>query len=628
MVRKRTSEPVSILTLVSGIGVIAALYFGREVAIPFTLAALLSFLLAPSVTWLEKAKVVRPAAVLIVLVIVFSAAGELIWVGVEQVSGMLLQLPDYQKNIQSRFERLSHPAGPATARAFSSLNALISELSSDNAVTHGSSPVVSRPRGGRGEPSPMPVKIVKEQPGVLQSLGLASTSIVHFLASAGAVVILSTFMLMRRTDLRDRFLRLFGRRRISVMTTAMDDAATRVSRYLVTQSGVNCIYGLSLGLGLYLLGVPYPVFWGVLACLLRFIPYAGTLIAGLCPFLLSLAVFPGWTKPFMTLGLFIAIEGLTAGFLEPWIYAKRTGTSSLAILVSAIFWTTLWGPIGLVLATPLTVCLAVLGRHLPQLEFMHILLGDEPVLAPEAMYYQRLLAGEEDEARELIDKSLKEKNLIELYDEILVPAVGMAQHDLEQNGLDEKQLQFILAATRDLVEDLWEEAQALPSLSKQATEKASSERILCIPARDEADALIALMVAQVLWSQGYEVNTASPGSLKEISEILGREKPVVLFISALPPFAMSRMRLLCRRAKKHSPQTKIVLGLWGARLEGSNLRERLGPECSEHVISLLSQTKGEMPGAQDVVRDETSAENFLPESERVASSPPAHNRSI
>src|SRR6476469_9029531 len=216
---------------------------------------------------------------------------------------MLLEVHDYQKNIQSKFERSSHPAGPAMARAFSSLNALISELSSDNAVAHGSSPVASRPRGGRRELSPMPVKVVKEQPGVLQSVGWVSTSIVHFLASAGAVVILSTFMLMRRSDLRDRFLRLFGRRRISVMTIAMDDAATRVSRYLVTQSGVNCIYGLSLGLGLYFLGVPYPVFWGVLGCLLRFIPYAGTLIAGLCPFLLSLAVFPGWTKPFMTLGL-------------------------------------------------------------------------------------------------------------------------------------------------------------------------------------------------------------------------------------------------------------------------------------------------------------------------------------
>jgi CheY-like chemotaxis protein len=251
---------------------------------------------------------------------------------------------------------------------------------------------------------------------------------------------------------------------------------------------------------------------------------------------------------------------------------------------------------------------------------MHILLGDEPVLAPEAMYYQRLLAGEDDEARELVDKWLKEKNVIELYDEILVPAVGMAQHDLERNGLDEKQLQFILAATRDLVEDLYEEAQALPSLSQQATEKPSSERILCIPARDEADALIALMVAQVLRGHGYQVNTASPGSLKEIPEILGREKPAVLLISALPPFSVSRMRALCRRAKMQSPQTKIVLGLWGARLEESNLRERLGPECSEHVISLLSQTRGKMLGAPDVVCEKTTAENSLPESEPVADS--------
>ena len=177
-----------------------------------------------------------------------------------------------------------------------------------------------------------------------------------------------------------------------------------------------------------------------------------------------------------------------------------------------------------------------------------------------------------------------------------------------------------MAATRDLVEDLWEEAQALPSLSKQATKKASSERILCIPARDGADALIALMVTQVLRGQGYEIDTANSGSLKEILEILGREKPAVLFISALPPFAMSRMRSLCRRVKTQSPQTKIVLGLWGVRLEALNLRERLGPECSEHVISLLSQTQGEMLGAQDVVCEETSVEHSLPESERVANS--------
>ncbi len=355
---------------------------------------------------------------------------------------------------------------------------------------------------------PIPVEVVRQQPhGFFNSLGLLSTSLAHFFGEVAAVVILTLFILVKREHLRNRLFRLMGQERLVTMTTALDDAAGRVSRYLLTQSLVNSIYGLLLGFGLHFIGLPYAAFWGVLAAMLRFIPYAGTAAAGLCPFVLSLAVFSGWSRPLLTLGLFAAIETVTTAVIEPWLYATRTGISSLAILLSAAFWTLLWGPIGLVLSTPLTVCLAVLGRHLPHLEFLYLLLSDEPVLSPELRFYQRLLASDEDEAADIASGYLKEKSLTEVYESLLIPTLEQTEQDRRQGKLDPARENFILQTIRELIEELSERSEVSPETEEKKPAAAASRlSVTCLPVRDEADELAGLMLVHLLRKVGYEAD--------------------------------------------------------------------------------------------------------------------------
>ena len=269
---------------------------------------------------------------------------------------------------------------------------------------------------------PVPVEIVQPTSNFIESL----PNILGPIGTAGIVLVFTIFMLLQREDLRNRFIRLAGDGRLSVMTQAMDEAGDRVSHYLFLQSMVNASYGLIIGFSLYLMHVPNAVLFGVIAGILRFLPYVGPPIGAL-PVMLSLAVFDDWTRPLMVLGIYVVIEVVVANFIEPMLYGSKTGISSIAVLVAAVFWTFLWGPIGLVLSTPLTVCLVVLGRHIPSMRFLSVLLGDEPVLTPEVHYYQRLLATDHEEARQVLRGHLKEKSLEELYDTVMIPALLMAE---------------------------------------------------------------------------------------------------------------------------------------------------------------------------------------------------------
>jgi predicted PurR-regulated permease PerM len=410
--------------------VIAALHFGKELVIPLALAILLSFLLAYPATWLERLKLGRVLSVAVVLVTTFSAAGAIIWIGAQQFTEMVSGLPDYRQNIHRKLVKIGNPASSGLGRAVESASQIATDLSARSVIAKTQQTTV--PAGQAQKPTsraPVPVQVVNDMPDGMESLRLISTSIAQVAGTALVIVVLTLFILLRRNDLRNRLFRLFGERRISVMTTAIDDASKRVSQYLLTQSIVNGTFGLLLGVGLSALGVPYAAFWGAAAAAARFLPYVGAMTAGVCPFLLSVAVFDGWTKPLLTLGPFVTVEATTFGLLEPWFYATRTGISSLAVLISAAFWTVLWGPIGLVLSTPLTVLLFVLGRHVPQLQLLHILLGDQPALSSEAQYYQRLLAMDEGEARDVVEEYLKAKTRIELYDSVLIPALLLAEQD-------------------------------------------------------------------------------------------------------------------------------------------------------------------------------------------------------
>lgn len=588
------ADSSTLAVVVCTAGVIAALHYGQDLIVPLALAVLISFLLSHPIGWLERLRIGHTAPVVIVLLLTFSLAGTMIWIATNELTEIVIRLPEYQQNIRAKLDRLQHLDGSsgnsAVSKIAQSITELSDELSQSNQVVEQQKQTAAKTK--RLAPAatpiqPVPVRVVKEHVGLFGELGAVGASVGRFFATAAAVFILTLFILLNRSGLRNRLFRLFGRGRITVMTTAMDDAAKGVSRYLLTQGMVNTAYGLLLGTGLYFIGVPYPIFWGFSAVFLRFIPYLGTFVAGISPFVLSLAVFDGWTKPLMTLGLFVLVEGVISGFIEPWLYATRTGISSLAILVSATFWTILWGPIGLVMSTPLTVLLLVLGRHLPQLEFLYVLLGDEPVLAPEAHYYQRLLALDEDEARDVAENYLKEKPLRDLYDNVLIPALALAEQDRHQNQLTEERQKFVYETTCDLIQDL---GDRVPNKAIDADHR-SQGSILCIPARDEADELVALMLAQSLHEDGYQAESIQIGFVEEMLNRVKDCQPDVLFISALPPFAVTHARSLCRRAHQRCEGVKVVIALWGAAADRKTIQQRLGAGCSDYLVHSIAEAE-------------------------------------
>ena len=388
-----TTSPTALL--VGMVIVVGALYLGSEILIPLALALLLSFMLAPIVTRLRRLGLGRIPSVLIVVVLVFTA---LLGVGSivgTQIVDLATNLPRYEWNLRSKIRDLSIaiPSGGVVEQTSEMLRDLSQELEEATTPEKEAESEAEVP-----PPEPIPVQVQRPAPTPMQTLREIGGPLVAPIATAGLVVVFVIFMLLQREDLRDRIIRLVGASDVARTTEAMNDAAKRISRYLLMQLVINLLYGIPVGVGLYFIGVPNPILWGLLATILRFIPYVGPVIAALFPIALSFAVAPGWSIPLMTIALFVVLELFSNNVLEPWLYGSSTGLSPVAVLVAAVFWTTLWGPAGLLLSTPLTVCLVVLGRHVPQLAFFDVLLGDEPALAPEVKFYQRLLAHDPEEA--------------------------------------------------------------------------------------------------------------------------------------------------------------------------------------------------------------------------------------
>jgi predicted PurR-regulated permease PerM len=533
----------SLLSPLAGTAIlIAGLYYGRPVLIPFALALLFSFLLTPLVTWLERANLGRSVSVGLVLVVASAALSALLWLGLTQLADIVSMYPSYQENIHRKIDAMRNPAGSALSKAVDSVADLSAELAQPSQTPSRSESLPSRKSkrktSTQGTPEgPIRVQVVKGQPEMLDSIGLVGMSVVHFAEQAGGVFIFTLFMLMQRSDLLNRLFRLLGQGHLNIMTAALDDAARRVSRYLFTQSLINGTFGLLLGFGLYWIGVPNAPFWGVLGAVLRFVPYIGSLISGICPLILALAVFEGWQRPLFTFGLFAGLEIVLSSAIEPWLYGAHTGLSSLAILISAAFWTLLWGPIGLILSTPLTVCLLVVGRYVPSLSSLAILLGDEPVLPPEACYYQRLLAGDEEEAQDIAMTYLKDHPVDELYESVLIPALSLAEKDRHDETLDEDRAEYIYQSSKTLIDDL-----ESPAPDNNAHPGERPQRIVCLPARDKADELAAIMLCQVLARSGWSVSVIPVAPVEEMLIELRRRAPDVVFVSALPPLAVSHAR--------------------------------------------------------------------------------------
>ena len=408
---------------------VVALYFGREILVPFALAILLGFILAPPVDWLRRVRVPRVLAVGLVVTPACGLLGALSLLVGSQLVQLAGNLPEYQQTMQDKIRACALPYRQGrrvdrTAAVFQSLRSARSEPA----------PVPSaRPRRTGETPVRVQVDPPSQQP--LEVIGRVLAPLMGPLGTAGLVIVFVIFMLLERNDLRDRFIRLAGGG-LHRTTGALNEAAQRVSRYLVMQLIVNAAYGVPIGVGLYFIGVPNAMLWGLLAALLRFVPYLGPFIAALFPLALAFAVDPGWSMLLWTLALIIGMELVSNNVVEPWLYGSSTGLSPVAIIIAAMFWTLIWGPVGLILATPLTVCLAIMGRYVPRLEFLEVMLGSSPVLTPQEQLYQRLLAGNAEEAIELAETLVGESALLEFYDGVALPALSLAERDRDRRLVD------------------------------------------------------------------------------------------------------------------------------------------------------------------------------------------------
>ena len=430
----------------------------------------------------------RVPAVLVTAILGFAILGAAAWTAVVQMSALAPKMPEYQENLQARL----HAVNDYFIAALGKLTRTAQDIEQNL-------PQVERTGEPRGtDDLPYSVRVLPAPASPLQVLGGTFGSLLEGLGSAGVVMILVVFFLIRREDLRDRFIRLVGTGQVTVTTNMLEDAAKRVSRFLTVLFVINLAFGIAVGTGLYLIGIPNAILWGILAAILRFVPYVGQAIAAAPPICLSLAISTGWLAPLLTMGLFAVLGVFFGSVLEPWLYGKGTGVSAVAVLVTAVFWTWLWGIIGLLLATPLTVCLLVIGKHVPQLSFLDILLGNEPVFEPKRLVYQRLLAGDQEEAVNYIDDDLEHRPLAAVYDSLLIPALALAETDWHHHDLDVARHAFVLQSLREIIQECGDRLQPTPPKEGSDNDTASRPRILCLPARDEADEIAGMMLAQLL----------------------------------------------------------------------------------------------------------------------------------
>src|SRR5579864_5267391 len=572
-VLRRGSANSSIGPVVLVFAVVAGLYFTREILIPLAFALTLTFLLTPAVTFLEKLRLGRVLPVILTVLVSIVAAGWITWIIANQLVDVASRLPTYRQNIHAKVEALRNRGEGPLGRAADSAKEIGRELSSPHAPATAPTPPVQiqKQRNTPSAPaSPVSVQIVRTPTSGLADLPELVKPFLAPLGRAGIILIFTIFMLVKREDLRNRLLRLVGLGQLNMMTQALDDAAQRVSRYLFMQFLVNASFGTLFAIGLYFIGVPHPLLWGALAGILRIVPYVGTLFAATLPIILSIAVFDGWLAPLLVFLLFAGLELVIGNFVEPWLYGTHTGISSLALLVTAVFWTVLWGPAGLILSTPLTVCVVVLGRYFPQLSFLHILLGDEEALEAEAHLYQRLLAMDQSEARTIVDSFLEGRPLIELYDSVLIPTLNLAEQDRHNGTIDTTHEEFLFLSINEMIAEF---SEYHPVLSSPEEEDAVREpgstahfngRILCLPALDQADEITAAMLAQLLEQHGYVALSFHHGtSPLEMLALADPGEDDVICISALPPYAFAPARTICKQMRSRFPRIKLIAGIWG-----------------------------------------------------------------
>jgi predicted PurR-regulated permease PerM len=571
--------------------VIATLYFAQAVLVPLALALFLSLILTPLVKRLEKLHLPRGPAVLLVVFLAMAIAVSLAVVITNQLLDVTAGLPVYKTNIEKKLALLHDGGSPGVARAITAL----SEIANDIGKTMPGPARPQRPKNSRIAPEaspqePVDVRVVTPPVTAMESV----FSFLSTFAVAIVVLVFTIFILLRAEDLRGRFIRLVGHHHVTAMTKAMDEASQRISKYLLLQVAVNISYGIVIGTGLRLVGLPNALLWGGIAAVFRFLPYVGPPLGALVPILFSLAVFDTWHATLMVVGLFLVVETLVANFVEPLLYGANTGISSLAILAAAVFWTVLWGPVGLILSTPLTVCLVVLGRYVPQLEFLHVVLGDEPVLTPAMHFYQRLLASDLNEAGEILNEGLKKASLLEVYDSIVVPALSLLQQHRQQNDLDETFAGLVVQNARDVVEELNEEYTGTTGgTSDEETEISLSSQagllaIVCVPSKTHADETVGIMLAQVLERQGRPTECLPLRSHAETVTQLAELRPEIVVVSALQPSGLMQARKLADEIRMRLGKSTVIVGLWNFSGAIDSVWSRFGMETRQSIVTSLT----------------------------------------
>lgn len=532
----------------------AILYLAREVLIPLALAILAAFLLAPLVRQLEHLRLGRVGSTIIAVVLGFSIIGGVGWVAARQALSLAEKLPEYRENIRAKIRAVRGQQESAIGKAAEAIKELENEAAPESA-------------------QPMPV--TETPPTAFAALAEWIEPFVKPVGTALAVVVFTILLLLNRESMRERLVGLIGPRRINVTTEAMREASFRVSRYLYMQLVVNLLFGIPFGIALYFIGIPNAMLWGLLGVLLRFVPYAGVWVAAALPTALAFAIFDGWSEVTWVLGAFLALELVLVYMAEPWLYGRSAGLSPIAIILAALFWTWLWGPVGLLLATPLTVCVVVMGRYIPELGYLNVLLGVEPVLEPEARFYQRLSARDQDEAVALAEEFAKEHGTVGLFDTLVIPALGLIETDRHRGGLAPETERFAFDTIRQILDEIpIEEAASAPRA-----------RVCIVPARDEADELAGSILARLL--PGAQLLSAE-SLAGEMLEQIDKDGCGTICISAVPPHAASHAAYLTRRLKKRFPKLRIVVALWTSEA-GDRIKSRLAAAGVDEVATCLDE---------------------------------------
>ena len=617
MARTRSSGSGSpLLTLASIVVAITALHLAKEILVPLALAIFLSFLLTPLADRLEGWGLGRIPSVISVVAVTFVILGFLGWIVTSQLVDLSVQLPDWKDEIVEKIQELK-PDSEVLDKVTQTIDEVSKKVSEEKPAKPeepdaAGSKANESADGSAGEPSeetglldrltrqikapakqePMDVRVVGLPPSPLEQIQNWLGPIVAPLSAAGIAVVLVIFILLKREDQRNRLLQLFGASNLHASTEALTDVTERVSKYLRMQFLINAGYGICVGVGLAAIGVPSAITWGVLSFSLRFLPYIGPWLSAIMPLTVSLATSTGWTEPMFVAGLFVVLELLVNNVAEPMLYGRSTGVSGVGVIIAAIFWTWIWGPIGLVLAMPLTVCVVVMAKYIPGIQFLSVLLGDQSALSAPERIYQRLLAGDCDEAAEHAGAAVAGRSLSQAFDEGVIPALIMAENDRHAGRLHDEQAVLVHETARDLIDELDEssaasEAENEVSLTdERPSQDRSPLRILCIPLRDQADDIGSAMLGKLLVREGVIVEQGAVSALtSELVDSVETLHVDLVILSIIPPLPPRSSRLLCRRLHDRYPQLPVVIGYWGGG-KAEEIRRRLADDQSEIVTTL------------------------------------------